>query len=56
VWEEPVCAGDTLTTTVRVLDLYERGGMGFFVFESVSTNQHGDQTVRGMWTNIVRRH
>jgi acyl dehydratase len=55
VWEEPVCAGDTVTTTARVLDLYEKGGMGFFVFESVSTNQDGAQTVRGIWTNIVRR-
>jgi acyl dehydratase len=55
VWEEPVCAGDTVTTTASVLDLYEKGGMGFFAFESVSTNQDGAQTVRGIWTNIVRR-
>jgi hypothetical protein len=44
-----------VTTTARALDLYEKGGMGFFVFESVSTNQDGAQTVRGIWTNIVRR-
>jgi hypothetical protein len=28
--------------------------MGFYVFESVSTNQDGQETVRGTWTNIVR--
>jgi hypothetical protein len=28
--------------------------MGFYVFESVSTNQDGEQTVKGTWTNIVR--
>ena len=55
-WEEPVCAGDTVTTTASVLDVHVKGGMGFFVFASVSTNQDGAQTVRGTWTNIVRRH
>ena len=32
----------------------ERGGMGFYVFESVSRNQDGQEVVRGTWTNIVR--
>ncbi len=54
-WGEPVCAGDTVTTTARVLDVYEKGSLGFFVFESVSTNQDGAQTARGIWTQIVRR-
>ncbi len=54
VWGEPVCAGDTITTTTTLRDLYERGGMEFYVFESVSTNQDGQETVRGTWTNIVR--
>jgi acyl dehydratase len=53
-WGEPVCSGDTITTTTTLLDLYERGGMEFYVFESVSTNQDGQETVRGTWTNIVR--
>jgi acyl dehydratase len=53
-WAEPVCAGDEITTTVTCKEIYERDGKGFFVFESVSTNQDGDQTVRGTWTNIVR--
>jgi acyl dehydratase len=54
VWGEPVCAGDTITTETTVKDIYERGGMGFYVFESVSRNQNGDEVVRGTWTNIVR--
>jgi acyl dehydratase len=54
VWGEPVVAGDTITTDVSVKDVYERGGMGFYVFESVSRNQDGQEVVRGTWTNIVR--
>ena len=54
VWGEPVCAGDEITTTVKITEIYERGGMGFYVFESVSTNQDGAEVVRGTWTNIVR--
>ena len=54
VWGEPVCSGDTITTTTTVRELYERGGMEFYVFESVSKNQDGQETVRGTWTNIVR--
>jgi acyl dehydratase len=53
-WGEPVCAGDTITTGVTCKDISERGGMGFYVFESVSRNQDGDETVKGTWTNIVR--
>ena len=54
VWGEPVVAGDTITTETSVKDVYERGGMGFYVFESVSRNQDGQEVVRGTWTNIVR--
>jgi acyl dehydratase len=54
VWGEPVYAGDTITTDTTVKDIYERGGMGFYVFESVSRNQDGQEVVRGTWTNIVR--
>ncbi len=54
VWGEPVCAGDTVTTNVSVKDMYEQGPMKFYVFESVSTNQDGQETVRGTWANIVR--
>ena len=54
VWGEPVCAGDTITTDATLLDVYEKDGKGFYVFESVSRNQDGDEVARGTWTNIVR--
>jgi acyl dehydratase len=54
VWGEPVCAGDAITTETEVKDIYEDGGKGFYVFESVSRNQDGQEVVRGTWTNIVR--
>jgi acyl dehydratase len=53
-WGEPVCAGDEITTTARCASIEERDGKGFYVFESVSTNQEGAQTVQATWTDIVR--
>jgi acyl dehydratase len=53
-WGEPVCAGDTITTAVTCRSIEERDGKGFYVFESVSTNQDGRETVKATWTNIVR--
>ena len=37
-----------------VKEISERDGRGYYVFESVSTNQRGEQVCRGTWTNIVR--
>jgi len=54
VWEEPVCSGDAITTTPKCVEIYEKDGKGFYVFESVSKNQDGKTTVTGTWTNIVR--
>jgi acyl dehydratase len=54
VWGEPVCAGDTITTTAKCNEIYEKDGKGFYVFETVSTNQDGAEVVRATWTNIVR--
>jgi acyl dehydratase len=54
IWGEPVCAGDVITTRARLTDVHEQDGRGYYVFESVSTNQNGEQTVRGTWTNLVR--
>ena len=54
VWGEPVVSGDVISTTTEVKDVFEKGGKGFYVFESVSTNQDGQEVVRGTWTNIVR--
>jgi acyl dehydratase len=53
-WGEPVCAGDVIETTARLVDLYEKDGREFYVFESVSRNQDDREVVRGTWTNIVR--
>lgn len=54
VWEEPVCDGDTITTTARCSEIYEKDGKGFYVFETLSLNQDQQPTVRGTWTDIVR--
>ena len=54
VWGEPVCAGDAITTVTEFKDHRAEEGRAYFVFESVSTNQDGQETVRGTWTNIVR--
>jgi acyl dehydratase len=53
-WSEPVCAGDEISTTATCKQIYEQDGKGFYVFETVSTNQDGAETVRATWTNIVR--
>jgi acyl dehydratase len=53
-WDEPVCDGDVIETTATCREIYERNGMGFYVFETISTNQDGKRTVKGTWTNIVR--
>ncbi|MEA2304003.1 MAG: hypothetical protein QOH43_1283 [Solirubrobacteraceae bacterium] len=53
-WGPLVIAGDEISTTVSVLSIDERAGKGFYVFESVSTNQDGDTVAVGTWTNIVR--
>jgi acyl dehydratase len=53
-WGAPVVAGDEVTTTASVKDISETDGRGYYVFESVSVNQRGEQVCRGTWTNIVR--
>ncbi len=54
IWGEPVCAGDTISTTIEVKDISQQDDKGFYVFETVSINQDGDEVARGTWTNIVR--
>jgi acyl dehydratase len=53
-WGPLVIAGDEITTTTEVQDIADRGGMGFYVFESVSKNERGETVCTGTWTNIVR--
>src|SRR5207302_907268 len=38
VWGPLVIAGDEITTTASVKDISDRGGMVFYVFETVSEN------------------
>jgi acyl dehydratase len=53
-WGTPVVAGDRITTTAKVKDIYDKKDMKFYVFESESKNQDGETTVKATWTNIVR--
>lgn len=54
IWGESVCAGDRITTNARVAEIFEKDDKGFYVFESVSTNQDDEEVVCATWTNIVR--
>jgi acyl dehydratase len=54
VWGKPVVAGDEISTTATVKEVYEKDGKGFYVFESQSTNQDGEDVCTATWTNIVR--
>ena len=53
-WGPLVVAGDEIETTVTVKSIEERDGKAFYVFESVSRNQDGQNVCVGTWTNIVR--
>src|SRR6476659_9603357 len=53
-WGEPACSGDEITTSARCLEIFEKDGKGFYLFETNSVNQDGQQVVKGTWTNIVR--
>jgi acyl dehydratase len=54
IWGESVCSGDELTTKATLTDVHQKDDKGFYVFETESVNQDGAQTVRGIWTQIVR--
>ena len=53
-WGPLVIAGDEIATIMTVKDISARGEMGFYTFESVSTNQSGATVCVGTWSNIVR--
>jgi len=53
-WGPLVIAGDEIATIMTVKDISARGEMGFYTFESVSTNQDGATVCVGTWSNIVR--
>src|ERR1044072_50036 len=35
VWDEPVVAGDTISTTATCTEIFEKDGKGFYVFETL---------------------
>jgi acyl dehydratase len=53
-WQQPVVAGDEITTTLRVKDISERAGLRFDSFETTSVNQRGETTCVGTWSTIIR--
>jgi acyl dehydratase len=53
-WEQPVLAGDEITTTLTVKDISERAGLRFDSFETTSVNQRGETTCVGTWSTIIR--
>ena len=53
-WGPVVVAGDEIATFTTVKEIAERGGLGFYVFETVSENQRGENVCTGTWTQIVR--
>jgi acyl dehydratase len=53
-WGPVVVAGDEISTQTTIKDVSARADLGFYVFESVSTNQGGETVCTGTWTCIVR--
>ena len=53
-WGPLVVAGDEIASTTTISDISERGGMGFYAFETESRNQNGETVCTSLWTNIVR--
>jgi acyl dehydratase len=53
-WGPLVVAGDEIASTTTITDISERGGMGFYAFETESRNQDGETVCTSLWTNIVR--
>jgi len=53
-WGPLVVAGEEITTTARVTDISQQGGLAFYVIETDSQNERGETVCTGIWTNIVR--
>jgi acyl dehydratase len=53
-WGELVIAGDEITTETALVDVSERVGMRFIVFQTSSRNQGGEHVCAGTWTVVVR--
>lgn len=46
--------GDVMTTTGRIVDIYDKARMSFLVVSSESRNQRGDVVVKGTWSAVIR--
>jgi acyl dehydratase len=53
-WERVVVAGEELTSQASVANIEEKGGMGFYDFEVVTTDEGGSPVCTGIWKMIVR--
>jgi acyl dehydratase len=53
-WARVVVAGEELTSTASVQSIEEKGGMGFYDFEVVTTDGDGTTVCTGIWKMIVR--
>jgi acyl dehydratase len=53
-WSRVVVAGEELTTQASVVNIEEKGGMGFYDFEVVTRDEAGEVVVTGIWKMIVR--
>jgi acyl dehydratase len=48
-------AGDVITTTGAIAQIYEKSQKDFLIVVSESKNQHQKPLVRGTWTAVIRR-
>lgn len=53
-WYEPVCVGDTISTSLRVGEIYDKRTLTFVTFETHSLNDRDQDVVRANWTWIIR--
>jgi acyl dehydratase len=53
-WHRLVVAGDELSTTLTVADVWEKMEIVFYAFATESVDARGELVCAGTWTNIVR--
>lgn len=54
-WHEMVRAGDVITTTASLGEVFEKAGMDFVKVKTESVNQDGAPVATGIWTLVVRK-
>ena len=52
----PICAGDSITVTSRIVDIFDKkgGALDFVVMENTYSNQQGDQVAKATSTLVQR--